>query len=66
MLPPDSSHDLDFDLGESITTLKEIEGQVFYDLFVMYCDEDIPTDTDVLIHPSRVVEDLTAMGYNWY
>ena len=64
-MPPDRTNDYDLHLERSIHELNDLEDDLSFDVFMIYCRADIPDigKEDQLISPRRIYDDLTAKKF---
>ena len=66
-MPADNTVEFDVHLSQSVRNLEELRSNQPYDIFIHYCNTDIPEPSnDAVIHPRTVVNDLTKAGLKWY
>ena len=60
-MPPDRTNDYDLHLERSIHELNDLQDDLSFDVFMIYCREDIPDvgkETDQ-VSPRKIYQDLT-------
>jgi hypothetical protein len=64
MLPPDSGTDFDMQLERSLQDLKSLRADLTYDVFMIYCEENIPNigEEDKKVAPRTISDDLKKAG----
>ena len=64
-MPPSNSEDFNVHLERSLRDLDDLRGDLSYDVFMMYCNEDIPQPGQEAtgVHPRKIYEDLKAAGF---
>lgn len=63
MMPEDKDSDFDIHLQHSISALQSINSALQYDVVLLYCSADIPSDNSD-VHPRQVKEDLENWGFS--
>ena len=62
-MPPDSSSAFDMHLMQSMQTLQDMRGSHAMDLFLFYCQDDVPKNPKDKVHPKTVADDLKQEGH---
>lgn len=66
MMPEDKDSDFDIHLQHSISALQSINNAMQYDVVVLYCSADIPSDSNPGIDPFKIREELKNWGFSVY
>ncbi|XP_062577173.1 uncharacterized protein LOC134239045 [Saccostrea cucullata] len=64
MMPEDKDSDFDIHLQHSISALQSINNAMQYDVVLLYCSADIPSDVKKEVHPFKIKEDLSHWGFS--
>lgn len=65
MMPPDNSNDFDLHLERSLVDLKNLRHDMAYDVFIIYCQDNIPQtgEDERKVSPRRIFNDLQLSGF---
>ena len=65
VLPPSGASDFDLHLQQSVQALGKIKSKVSTDIFVSFCQKDLPSSVNPnAVDPKQVVKDIEEAGYS--